>query len=226
MSRIVLVAAGLTFSASVSAQIGALTTDCRASGFNARKTAYQFVATCPGRAPSPNSQFAIVQHAYRDRQPPIELQDSRGKILVRLTSLSDDMPFTVLWSPDGHWLAVNHHVGSFMDELQIFEIVNRRIVERPALAKSAKQQAVSRYRCLNPADVLPSAIRWSKDSRRLMMVTISSLYACSDTAKIGDWWPLWMIGEVRTGQVDFRSIRVDKAEGPLREARDILYRRF
>ena len=194
----------------VQAQIGALTTNCKSSGFNRTKTVYQFVATCRGRAPS----------------PPIELQDSHGKILARLSSLSDDMPFTVLWSPDAHWLAVNHHVGSFMDELELFEIVDRRVVRRRQLVTAAKRQAVSRFRCLTPDAVLPSAMRWSKDSRHLMIVTISSPYACSENAKAGDWWPLWMIGDVATGRIDAKSVRVDKAEGALQEPRDPLYRRF
>ncbi|PAV70329.1 hypothetical protein WR25_10454 [Diploscapter pachys] len=210
----------------VQAQIGALTTNCKSSGFNRTKTVYQFVATCRGRAPSPDGSLIIVQRAYRDRQPPIELQDSHGKILARLSSLSDDMPFTVLWSPDAHWLAVNHHVGSFMDELELFEIVDRRVVRRRQLVTAAKRQAVSRFRCLTPDAVLPSAMRWSKDSRHLMIVTISSPYACSENAKAGDWWPLWMIGDVATGRIDAKSVRVDKAEGALQEPRDPLYRRF
>lgn len=209
-----------------SAQVGALTTDCKAGGFNRQHTVYQFVATCPGRAPSPDGRLAVVQHAYRDRQPPIELQDARGKTLARLTTLSDDMPFAVLWSPDGRWLAVNHHAGSFMDELRLFEVVRQRIVERRTLVIAAKRQAVSRYRCLKPDAVLPSAMRWSKDSRHLVIVTISSPYACSENAKAGDWWPLWMIGDAVTGRVDTNSVRADKAEGALQEPRDPLYRRF
>lgn len=208
------------------AQIGALSTNCRASGFDRNKIIYQFVATCRGRAPSPDGRLAIVQRAYRDRQPPITLQDAHGRTLARLRSLSDDMPFAVLWSPNGQWLAVNHHVGSFMDELQLFEIVDRRIVRRRDLVTAARRQATQTYRCLTPNAVLPSAIRWSKDSRRLMMVTISSPYACSATARPGDWWPLWMIGDIRTGRIDPKSVKVDRAEGALQEPRDPLYRRF
>lgn len=212
--------------APVHAQIGALSTDCRASGFNRTRSIYQFVATCRGRAPSPDGRLAIVQRAYKDRQPPITLQDAHGRTLALLPSLSDDMPFAVLWSPDGRWLAVNHHVGSFMDELQLFEIVDRQIVRRRDLVTAARGQATRRYRCLAPHAVLPSAIRWSKDSRRLMMVTISSPYACSATARPGDWWPLWMIGDIHTGRIDPKSVRVDRAEGALQEPRDPLYRRF
>lgn len=208
------------------AQVGALTTDCTAGGYNRRTKWHQFVATCAGRAQSPNSRFAIVQHAYREKQPPIELQDGLGRTLARIPNLSDDMPFSVSWSQDSRWVAVNHHVGSFMDQLRLFEIVGSRLVERTALTQAAQRVATSRYPCLSSDAVLPSAIRWGKDGHHLVMVTISSLYACNDTAKRGDWWPLWMVGDVRTGQIDLRSVRVDKADGPLREPRDEVYRRL
>lgn len=223
----VFASAALLYSPSaLQGQIGALSTDCKASGLNRDRSAYQFVATCPGRAMSPDRRLVVVQRSYRDRQPPIEIRDAAGKTLGRLSSISDDMPFVVLWSPDSHWVAINHHVGSFMDELHLFEIVGRKIVERPGLVKTVKQHAVRRYPCLTPAAVLPGAMRWSKDSHRLMLVTISSLYACSETAKKGDWWPLWMIGDIRTGRIDPASIRIDKGDGPLREPRDPMYRSF
>ncbi len=205
-------------------QIGALSIDCKASGFTRDRSAYQFVATCPGRATSPDRRLVVVQRAYDDRQPPIVVQDAAGRTLGRLSSISDDMPFVVLWSPDSHWIAVNHHVGSFMDELRLFEIVGEKIIERPGLVKAAKYQAVRRYPCLTSSAVLPKAMRWSKDSRRLVLVTISSLYACSDNAKKGDWWPLWMVADVGTGRIDPASIRVDKADGPLKEPSETRYR--
>ncbi|MDP1027871.1 hypothetical protein Q5H91_11650 [Sphingomonas sp. KR1UV-12] len=208
------------------AQVGALSTDCKAVGFDEAHRTYQMVATCAGKAISPNGRYAIVQRAYRDRQPPILLQDTRGRTLMRLTMLSDDMPFAVLWSPDSHWIAVNHHVGSFMDRLHLFEMVGDKAVERSTLIRAARHVVTRRYPCLTPDAVLPNALRWSKDGHHLVMVTISSLYACSDTAKSGDWWPLWMIGDVRTGKIDVASVRVDKADGPLHEPRDLLYRGF
>lgn len=221
---IVAATAVASYPSALPGQIGALSTDCKASGFSRDHRVYQIVATCPGRATSPDGRLAIVQRAYRDRQPPIELQDAKGRTLARLGSVSDDMPLTILWSPDSHWVAVNHHVGSFMDELHLFAIAGQTIVERPALVKAAKQHAVRRYPCLTPDAVLPNALRWSRDSRHLVLVTVSSLYACSDTARKGDWFPLWMIGDVRAGRVDPTSLRVDKADGPLKEPIDRLYR--
>ena len=201
------------------AQIGALQTDCRLGGAVDGQS-YQFVATCAGRAPSPDRRFAIVQHAYTDKQAPIELQDARGRILTRLLTLSDDMPFSVSWAPDSRWFFVNHHVGSFMDELQIFEIVRRSAVERPLLVKSAVRLATRRYPCLPPAAVLPNGSRWARDSRRIVLVTISRPDACSSTnRKRVIWRSLWMIGEVRHGRINPESIRVQPDDKPFQPPR-------
>jgi hypothetical protein len=54
----------------VHAQVGALEVDCKLGG-GGGADGYQFVATCPGRAKSPDGRFAVVQRPYRDRQPPI-----------------------------------------------------------------------------------------------------------------------------------------------------------
>jgi hypothetical protein len=189
------------------AQVGALQTDCGLGGEQGDGT-YQFVATCAGRSRSPDGRFTIVQRSYRDRQPPIELRDARGRTLARLRSLSDDMPFSVSWAPNSRWLFVNHHVGSFMDTLQLFEIVGRAAVERPALVRSAVRIATRRYPCLPPAMVLPNGVRWARDSRRIVLFTISAPYACTLFHRPGSWHSLWMIGDVRSGRVDARSIRV------------------
>jgi hypothetical protein len=203
----------LLASCSAKAQVGAFQTDCNLGGKQSNG-AYQFVATCAGRAPSPNGQFAIVQKAYTDNQPPIELQDAHGRTLTRLKSLSDDMPLVVSWSPDSQWFYVNHHVGSFMDTLQIFEIVGRSAVERPTLVKSAVKIAAKRYPCLRSEMIRPNGVRWTRDSSKIVMVTISASYACGPELRRrpGTWRPLWMIGNVRSGDVDAASIRV-QADG-------------
>jgi len=196
------------------AQVGALQTDCRLGG--KRGDSYQFVATCAGSAPSPDRHFAVVQHPYRDTQPPIELQDAQGRTIVRLRSLSDDMPFSVWWSPNSRWFFVNHHVGSFMDTLQVFEVKGRSAIERPALGRAAVRLATRRYPCLRPQMVYPNGLRWSRDGRRLIIVTISATYACQEFARHpGRWQSLWMIGDVQSGRLDGNSIRVQPDEGPL-----------
>lgn len=209
------------------AQVGALQTDCKLGG-GRDEGGYQFVATCAGRAKSPDGRFAVVQHAYRDRQPPIELQDAKRRVIARLGSLSDDMPFSVHWAPNSRWFFVNHHVGSFMDVLRIFEIVGGRVVERPALVRSAVKVAARRYPCLQPDMVLPNGARWARDGRRIVLVTISRPDACSAdyTRTPGNWQPLWMIGDVRTGLVQAGSVQPDRSDRGLREPRQGLYSRL
>jgi hypothetical protein len=203
------------------AEVGALQTDCNLGGPD-RPGTYQFVATCAGRALSPDGHFAIVQRAYTSRQPPIELQDGNGRTLQNLKNLSDDMPFLVAWSPDSHWFFVNHHVGSFMDVLQVFEMVGGRAVERPALGRAAVRLAVRRYPCLPPRGVLPNGARWSADSRRIVLWTISRPDVCSGMwgNRRGEWRPLWMIGDVQSGRIDPASIRVQVDGTPFDMPRD------
>lgn len=203
--------------------VGALQTDCGLGG--QEDGFYQFVPTCAGRAPSPDSRLAIIQHAYDDEQPAIELQDAAGKVLGRLPSLSDDMPFAVSWSPDSRRFMVNHHVGSFMDVLQVFQIVDDVAVERPAVVRAAVQTAKARYPCLRPGMILPNGARWTRDGRRVVMVTISRPNACGgDYGPVGDWRPLWMIGDVASGAIDPASIRVATTEGPMKTPDDGPYR--
>jgi hypothetical protein len=208
------------------AQVGALEIDCQLVGGRG-EDGYQFVATCPGRAKSPDGRLAVVQRAYRDRQPPIELQDVRGRVIAKLPSLTDDMPFRVHWSPNSRWFFVNHHVGSFMDMLQIFEIRGGKVIERPALVRSVVKIASRRYPCLRRDMILPSGARWARDGRNIVLVTISRPDACSAdySRRPGSWLPLWMIGDVRSGLVEAGSIEPDRSDRGLREPRGGLYSR-
>ncbi len=206
------------------AQVGALQTDCGLVGGRG-DGAYQFVATCAGRAPSPDARFAVVQKAYEDEQPPIEFQDAQGRVLVTLPSLSDDMPFSVWWSLNSRWFFVNHHVGSFMDVLQVFEIVGQTAIERPALVQSAVKIATSRYPCLPPDQVLPNGARWTRDGRGIVLVTVSRPNACEMSGRPGRWRSLWMIGDVDSGRVSSASIRVAPDDKPMRTPTDGPYAR-
>jgi hypothetical protein len=197
-------------------QVGALQTDCRLGGPQ-QNGGYQFVATCAGQSVSPDGHFAVVQKAYQNTQPAIELRDGRGRVLRKLRSLSDDMPFSVFWAPNSRWFFVNHHVGSFMDTLQVFQIVAGGAVERNALPKAAASIAATRYPCLYPRMVNPNGFKWSPDSKRIVIFTVSRTDACTDFARRpGNWHSLWMIGEIQTGQIERASIRVQPDDRPLR----------
>jgi len=201
--------------AAAEAQVGALQTDCRLGGV-LPDGSYQFVSTCAGRALSPNGQLAIVQNAYEDEQPPVELQDAGGRTVAKLTKLSDDMPFSVSWSPDSRWFYVNHHVGSFMEMLELYEVADGSAVERPDLVTSAVSAAVMRYPCLARESVLPFGVRWTADSQRIVLLTMSRADACvSDNGKsLGSWHPLWMIGDAQSGVVEPDAVRVQFGSGP------------
>ena len=202
MLRICILAiASTAFSSDLDAQIGAFETNCKFGGRNSSES-YQFIATCAGRASSPNRMFAVVQRTYSEQQPPIEFQDRHGRVLAKLQSLSDDMPFTVSCAPDSQWFFVNYHVGSFMDRLQLFEIVGKTVVERKKLSEAAVRIATRRYPCLPPEMVLPNGVKWSSDSRRIAIVTVSAPYACKEFGRVpGTFKSLWMIGDVKTERV-------------------------
>ncbi|MDF7775048.1 hypothetical protein P1X14_07310 [Sphingomonas sp. AOB5] len=205
--------------------IGAFQTDCRLGG-EQTEGSYQFVVECPGKAWSPDRRFAVVQRPYRQKQPVVELQDARGRTLTRFPTLTDEMPFTVHWAPNSRRFFVNHYVGSSMSVLRVFEIVGQRAVERRALPDAAVRIATRRYPCLPPHQVLPNGARWTRDSQRIVLVTISRPDACGDFYQPrGDWQSLWMIGDMATGRIDPASIRVDRGNTGLTMPRDGAYSR-
>ena len=206
--------------------VGALQTDCGLGGA-LPDGSYQFVSTCAGRSVSPDGRFAVVQKAYQSEQPPVELQDRSGRTLATLTSISDDMPFTVHWAPNSRRFFVNHHVGSFMSAIHLFRVDGGSAVEERKLAASAVREAVRRYPCLRPSSVHPRGMRWSVDSRRIILVTASAAYACSLYGVTpGKFEPLWMIGDVGSGRIDAGSVRPPPDGGPFRLPTDGPYADF
>ncbi len=179
---------------------------------------YQFLSDCPGRSLSPDGRFAVVQKVHGEEQLPVEFQDTRGGTPIKLPTLTDDMPYAVTWSPNSKWIMVNHHVGSFLDILQLFEVVGGKAIERHALVNAAERLSARRYPCLTAAGVLPSGVRWSRDSRRLVVVTLSSPETCTDFGlhpKAGPWHNLWMIGDVASGHIDPGSVKIASDKGLL-----------
>ena len=104
-----------------------------------------------------------------------------------------------------------------MDTLQVFEIIGSGAVERKALPKEAASVAATRYPCLYPRMVNPNGFKWSRDSQRIVMFTVSRTDACTDFARqLGNWHSLWRIGDVKTGQIDRTSIRVQPDDRPFK----------
>lgn len=102
-----------------------------------------------------------------------------------------------------------------MDTLQVFQIVGRIAVERKMLPRAAASIAAARYPCLYARMVNPNGVKWSRDSEHIVIVTVSRTDACTDFARRpGNWHSLWMIGDVKSGQVERTSIRVQPDNRP------------
>ena len=198
------------------AQVGALQTDCHLGG-SIGKRGYQFVATCAGRTVSPDKRFAIIQHAYTTTQRPIELQDAHGRVVTRIRPLTDDMPFAVFWSPNSRWFLVNHHVGSFQDRPEVYEIKGSRVVQHKRITWQARKQAIRISPCLRKLKwdfVRGDAVGWSRDGKKLAWYFETDTDACMGPREVGpvprneQWKAFWMISDAATGTIVPGSIRI------------------
>ena len=192
---------------------GALDTDCSHVADGLAGPGYQFIVGCPGRAIAPNGRWAVEQAP--GEAGGVRLSDPQGRLLDDIPSLMDGMPFVLAWSPRSDWFFANHYQGSSMEQLRVFQIVNRDAIERSAVFAEATRVAVERYPCLSrTATVYASGWRWSGDGRRIAMTVYSRPDACLVERGRGDWVPdgnwevLWMIGDVGSGHIDPASVRV------------------
>jgi hypothetical protein len=231
---------GLTFililfgGVSAAAQVGALQTDCGLGGTTG-KGGYQFVATCAGRALSPDRHYSIVQRAYQDDQPPIELQNGRGRTVTKIRQLSDDMPFAIFWAPNSRWFLASHHVGSFMDRPEVYEVKNGRVIAHNEFRRVGLALAQRLFPCLPQArtDWANGAVQgWSKDSRRIAWVFITRTDMCSkdyggrSVSYEKSWKPIWMISEIPSGRIIEGSVHIDRSETGLKLPADHRYDEF
>ena len=194
---------------------GALDADCSHVADGLGGPGYQFIATCPGKSIAPNGKWAVTKEGGESGA--VTLAEAQGQELDEIPNLTNDMPFVVMWSPRSNWFLANHYLGSGLDRLRIFEIVNRSAIERSDVFADATRQIVRRYPCLGrTATVDASGWKWSRDGRRIAMTVYSRPDACwvddpnGQGHVDGDWEVLWMIGDVETGKIDPASIRVRK----------------
>lgn len=234
MRAALFIAFALLGSAPTTAQVGALQTDCKLGGPGEHRS-YQFVATCPGRARSPDGRYSIVQRAYTGDQPPIELQDRRGQTIAKLKQLSDDMPFAVFWAPNSRWFLVSHHVGSFMDRPEIYEMKHRRVISHDQFRRTGQKLAQKLFPCLPQSSVDWASgwtVGWSKDSRRIAWVFITRTDMCSpdyggkSVPHAKNWNPIWMISEIPSGRIVAGSVHIDRSQGALKLPKDHRYDEF
>jgi hypothetical protein len=196
----------------------ALRLDCSQGGRQA-DGGFQFLPPCEGRAASPDGAFAVA--IGRKGDGGVRLVDARGRLLDDIRSLDDAMPFVVFWAPNSRWFFANPYLGSGLERLRVFEIVNRSAIERSAVFAEATRVMVHHYPCLAiHARLVASGRRWSRDGRRIALVAYARPDACHVEVRPGLWRPagnwesLWMIGDVPTGRIDPASVRVRKNAGP------------
>lgn len=189
----------------------ALVVDCDGVGRDPGATAYTFRPPCAGRSIAPNGRWGVEVIAGTGA---VRLAGPNGVTIDDIPNLTDGMPFVLEWSSRPDWFFVNHALGRGEERLRVFQIVNRSVVERSALFAEASREMVRRYPCLGRnGAVRASGRRWSGDGRSVALVAYAPTDAClvrgaaGDFAIEGAWEPLWMIGEVETGQIDPASVR-------------------
>lgn len=161
---------------------------------------------------APNGRWAVVRN---EAAGDVDLVGADGRILDGIPNLMDGMSIDIVWSPRGDWFYANHYLGSNLERLRVFEVVNGTIVERSSVFAEATKVMVARYPCLSRgASVVASGHRWGRDGRRIALVAYARPDACQvqrrpwDRFSGGEWQALWMIGDAETGRIDPASVRV------------------
>lgn len=174
-------------------------------------TGYRFHPPCPGRSVAPNRRWAIETGG----EGGVRLANMAGETLDEIPNLADAMPFVVHWSSRSDWFFANHYLGSGSERLRVFQIVNRKVIERSAVFASATEEMVRRYPCLGRrADVHATGHGWSGDGSRIALAGYARADAClvergtGNEVADGNWEPMWMIGDAVTGRIEPGSVRV------------------
>ena len=150
---------------------------------------------------SPFKGFSVEFAEYRQYLPGDDL-----------ATLDDGQPFVLFWAPDSRSFYVNHQVAGGTERLHYFTIHKGSLVQSRALDDSASALVQARRDCLTPRDVAISGIRWGRDGRRVALLAYARRAACNG---MGNWRPLWMIGDAATGRIDPGSVRGRSGRAPL-----------
>jgi hypothetical protein len=199
---------------------GALDTDCAHVAGGLGGPGYQFIVGCPGRSESPDGRSAVVLRGGEGGG--VILTGRDGRLQDEIPNLADAMPFVLFWSPRSNWFFANHYLGSGLDRLRVFEIVNGSAIERSAVFAEATKRMVRRYPCLGRgASIVASGWKWSRDGRRIAMIVYARPDSCGNFDAQGNWqvgpnWHrLWMIGDVESGRIDPASVRIRRDGEPM-----------
>ena len=195
----------------------ALDSECNHSGPNPDGSV-QFITTCPQTARSPDGHWKLVQTnaAGDDEAYQVYIVDAAGRTVGNVTGLNDGMPFVLYWSPRSDWFAVSHHVGSFLDQPEIFEISGTKVRRRDELRQAGAMEVRRRYPCLPEGDawLTGGVMSWSKDGRSIAWYFTTRPDTCYEdkplpwTNRKPGWESLLLISNVETGAVATNSVRV------------------
>lgn len=172
---------------------------------------YRFLPDCAGQAPSPDGRYLVVKNSGRGSGVGLVAAQT-GASLDDLGMFDDGQPFTIFWAPDSRALYVNHRVTGGTERLRVFALADGRLSESRALDDAAGALLLARRACLQPQDVAISGIRWSRDARRVAVLAYARRAACNG---MGNWRPLWMIGDPVSGRIDPGSVRGRPSRAPL-----------
>jgi hypothetical protein len=114
----------------------------------------------------------------------IFIEDSDGNPIGPVPDLADGMPYVLVWSPRADWFLVSHHVGSFMDRPEVFEITPAGIVKHDQFAHAAAVEARRLYPCMPEVDSLQRdwlhgwTYGWSRDGTKIAWRFTTRLDIC------------------------------------------------
>lgn len=172
---------------------------------------YRLLPRCHGQAPSFDRRYYVVKNAGIGTGVGL-VRGGSGESLADLAALDSGFPFVVFWSPADHRFFANQQRAHAREAFRLFAVRDDRVIEMPALGQAARGILLARRPCLARDDVAVSGIRWSGDGRRIALLAYARPEACGG---MGNWRPIWMIGDTRTGGIDPESIRVRQGRAPL-----------
>lgn len=171
---------------------------------------YRFLPRCHGQAPSFDRRYYVVKNAGLGTGVGLARGGS-GESLSDLATLDTGRPFVLFWSPVDHRFFANQRHGE-TEAFRLFTAQAGDASEDPRLDQAARRALLARRPCLSADDVAVSGIRWSADGRRIALLVYARIEACGG---LGNWRPLWMIGDSRTGAIEPASIRTRHGRAPL-----------
>ena len=204
----------------------ALDADCAHSGELAGG-GVQFMTLCPASSASPDTRWRLVMGKETEAGASVSIEEVGGSARFPVPDLSDGMPFVLMWSPRSNWFLVNHHVGSFMDRPEVYEITDRGVIAHDRFRMEGLRLAQRKFACLPRIErdwASGSAIRWSRDGRRVAWIFITRTDICRGeyggkaVSDAEQWRPFLMISDVESGAIVPGSVRImedlDKFEMP------------